>query len=138
LVQLVALFIFLTIVGSLMSGGFVQIWGDYLGLVLVVILAASLMSTGLGTLLAGIARTPEQSAIIAQLINLAMAFLGGAFGFQLPESIARFSLLYWGTNAFQKLASNQTDIWLNVLVLSAFGVVLFSIGFWFFNRRLDI
>jgi ABC-type transport system involved in multi-copper enzyme maturation permease subunit len=137
-VQLVALFIFLTIVGSLMSGGFVQIWGDHLGLVLVVILAASLMSTGLGTLLAGIARTPEQSAIIAQLINLAMAFLGGAFGFQLPESIARFSLLYWGTNAFQKLASNQTDIWLNVLVLSAFGVVLFGIGFWFFNRRLDI
>ncbi len=137
-VQLVALFVFLTIVGSIMSGGFVQIWGDYLGLVVVVLLAASLMATGLGTLLAGIARTPEQSAIIAQLINLVMAFIGGAFGFQLPEAIARFSLLYWGTNAFQKLASNQTDVGLNILVLSGFGVVLFGIGFWFFNRRLDI
>lgn len=136
--QLVALFVFLTIVGSIMSGQVVQMWGDNLLLVVVVIAAAALMSTGLGTFLAGIARTPEQSAIIAQLINLAMAFIGGAFGFQLPETIARFSLIYWGTNAFQKLAANQTDIGLNVVVLLAFGAGLFSIGFWFFNRRLDI
>jgi len=137
-VQLVALFVFLTIVGSILSGQVVQIWGDNIALVVVVIAAASLMSTGLGTLLAGIARTPEQSAIIAQLINLLMAFIGGAFGFQLPDEIARLSLIYWGSNAFQKLAANQTDVGLNILVLAVFGVVLFGIGFWFFNRRLDI
>ncbi|MBL8165373.1 MAG: ABC transporter permease [Anaerolineae bacterium] len=138
LMQMIALFVFLTLVGSLLTGQLTMIWGNNLFLVAVMLIAAAIASTGLGTLLAGIARTQEQSAIFAQLINLAMALLGGAFGFQLPEAISRFSIIYWGTNAFQKLAANQTDIGLNLLVLFGFGIGLFAIGFWFFNRRLDI
>jgi hypothetical protein len=67
-----------------------------------------------------------------------MALLGGAFGFAVPEVLARLSILYWGTNAFQKLAANQTDIGLNLVVLVAFGGILFAIGFWLFNRRLEV
>ncbi len=136
--QLVFLFVALTVIGSLMSGEVVQIWGNNLLLVGLVIAAAALAATGLGTFLAGIARTPEQSALIAQVVNIGFAILGGAFGFQLPENLARFSMIYWGTNAFQKLSANQTDIGLNLLVLVVFGVGLFGVGFWLFNRRLDI
>jgi linearmycin/streptolysin S transport system permease protein len=137
-VQLTALAVALTVVGSIMSGKLVLIWGNNLLLVGVVILCAAAAVTGLGTLLAGIARTPEQGGTIGQLINFGLAMLGGAFGFQLPEGLARFSMIYWGTNAFQKLAANQVDIGPNLLVLLAHAVILFGIGFWLFNRRLDI
>jgi ABC-2 type transport system permease protein len=136
--QLIFLFIALTVVGSILNGGFVLIWGNNLLLVFLVILGASLSATGLGTLLAGIARTPEQGQIFGSLINIGMSVLGGAFGFQLPESVAQFSILYWGTNAFQKLANGRGDIGLNLLVLALFGGVLFAVGFWFFNRRLEV
>ena len=63
---------------------------------------------------------------------------GGAFGFQLPEVVSRFSLLYWGSGAFQKLANGSTDIGLNLVVLFALGAVMFTVGFWMFNRRLDV
>lgn len=136
--QLIFLFIALTIVGSILNGSFVLIWGNNLLLVFLVILGASLAATGLGTLLAGIARTPEQGQIFGSLINIGMSVLGGAFGFQLPQSVAQFSILYWGTDAFQKLASGRGDIGLNLVVLVVFGVLLFGIGFWFFNRRLEV
>lgn len=136
--QLVFLFIALTIVASILSGGFTLIWGtDFLRVGLIILLA-SLAATGLGTLLGGVARTPEQGQIYGSLINISMSIMGGAFGFQLPREIAQFSLLYWGTDAFQKLAAGQGDITLNMLVLGGFGVALFSVGFYLFNRRLDI
>ena len=136
--QLVFLFIALTIVASILSGGFTLIWGtDFIRIGLVILLAA-LASTGLGTLLAGLAKTPEQGQIYGSLVSVAMAVLGGAFGFQLPRAVAQFSLLYWGTDAFTKLANAQGDITLNLLVLLIFGVGMFTIGFWLFNRRLNI
>ena len=138
ILQLVFLFIALTIVGSILNGGFVVIWGTNYLLIGVVIIAAALAATGLGALLAGVAKTPEQGQIYGSLINIAMAVLGGAFGFQLPEVASRFSLLYWGSGAFQKLANGSTDVGLNLLVLTVMGVVMFSIGFWLFNKRLDV
>lgn len=136
--QLVFLFIALTIVASILSGGFTLIWGtDFLRIGLVILLAA-LAATGLGTLLGGLAKTPEQGQIYGSLINIGMSVLGGAFGFQLPREVAQFSLLYWGTDAFQKLSAGQGDITLNLLVLGVVGIGLFSIGFYLFNRRLDI
>ncbi len=136
--QLIFLFVALTVVASLLNGGFLMIWGNNILLVLLVIIAAALASTGLGTLIAGIARTPEQAGIYGSVISIGMSALGGAFGFQLPASVAQFSLLYWGTDAFQKLSNGQTDILLNLAVLLAFGVVLFGIGFTLFNRRIDV
>lgn len=138
ILQLVFLFIALTIVGSVLNKGFVVIWGTNYLLIGLVIVAAALAATGLGTLLAGVAKTPEQGQIFGSLINIAMAVLGGAFGFQLPEVLSRFSLLYWGSGAFQKLANGSTDVGLNLAILTAMGVLMFVAGFWLFNRRLDI
>ncbi len=138
LFQLAALGVALTFVGSLLSGKLVLIWGANLpGLLLVMMLAAAAV-TGMGTLMAGIARTPEQSTISSQVLNLSLGLLGGGFGLQLPEALSRFSMIYWGSDAFRKLSSGRGDITLNLLVLLAHGIVLFAIGWWLFNRRLDI
>jgi ABC-type multidrug transport system permease subunit len=137
-IQLIFLFIALTIVGSILNGGLVFIWGTNFLLIGLVIIGAALASTGLGTLVAGIARTPEQGGIYGSLLNSGLALLGGAFGFQLPQSVAQFSPLWWGTDAFQKLSRGLTDVGLNIAVLGVFGIVLFFIGFYFFNRKIDI
>lgn len=138
LVQIMFLFLALTVVGSLMTGQLVFIWGNNLLLLGLVMVAAAAAATGIGVLIAGLAKTPDQGSMFAQILNLAMALLGGAFGFVPSEALSRFSLIYWGSNAFQKLAANQTDIGLNLVVLFGFFIVLFGIGFWLFNRRLDI
>jgi len=136
--QLVFLFIALTLVGSILNGGLLFIWGNNLPMIGLTILGAALAATGLGTLMAGLARTPEQGQIISQLLNIGLAALGGSFGFQLPEAASRFSVIYWGADAFRKLAAGQNDITLNLIVLFAHGIILFTVGFWFFNRRADI
>lgn len=136
--QLVFLFIALTLVASVLNGGFLLIWGNNLLLVGLVILGAALAATGLGTFIAGLAKTPEQAGIYGSVISIGLSVLGGAFGFQLPPNIAQFSLLYWGTDAFQKLSNGRTDVGLNLLVLVGFGVGLFAVGYWLFNRRLDV
>jgi ABC-2 type transport system permease protein len=136
--QLIFLFIALTLVASVLNGGFLMIWGNNLLLVGLVIIGAALAATGLGTLIAGLAKTPEQAGIYGSVINIGLSVLGGAFGFQLPPSVAQFSLLYWGTDAFQKLSNGRTDVGLNLLVLAGFGVGLFAVGYWLFNRRLDV
>lgn len=137
-VQMVFLLLALSIIASLSEGRFTFIWGnDMLSLALLVA-AVALAATGLGTLLAGLAKTPEQANIYGSVINLALALLGGAFGFALPEALSRFSMLYWGTNAFQKLAANNPDIGLNLLILLAHFVIMFGVGWWLFNRRMDV
>jgi ABC-2 type transport system permease protein len=138
LFQLMVLAVALTIVGSILSGEPTFIWGDNLLAVFLVMVAACVAVTGLGVLMAGIAKTPEQSATYGQLVNIVLALLGGAFGLQLPQTLARFSMIYWGADAFRKLSLGQGDITLNVLVLVAQGVVLFIIGWRMFDRRLDI
>jgi ABC-2 type transport system permease protein len=138
LFQLIALAIALTVVGSILSGQVVFIWGTNLLAIFIVMVAAAAAVTGLGVLMAGVAKTPEQSATYAQLINIVLALLGGAFGLQLSENLSRLSLIYWGADAFRKLSLGQGDITLNVLILVAHGVVLFVAGWWLFNRRLDI
>ncbi|MBL8156532.1 MAG: ABC transporter permease [Anaerolineae bacterium] len=136
--QLIFLFIALTLVASVLNGGFLMIWGNNLLLVGLIILGAALAATGLGTFIAGLAKTPEQAGVYGSVISIGLSVLGGAFGFQLPPSVAQFSLLYWGTDAFQKLSNGRTDVGLNLLILVGFGVGLFAVGYWLFNRRLDV
>ncbi len=138
LFQLIILALALTLVGSVLSGSLALIWGTNLPGVLLVMFMAAAAVTGLGTLMAGIARTPEESSTLSQVLNLLLGLLGGGFGFQLSESLSRFSLIYWGSDAFRKLSVGQGDITLNLLVLLAHGILLFGVGWWLFNRRLDI
>ena len=140
--QLVLLFIFLTLVGSLMSGEPQFIWGRSLGSILLVMAAISLAASGLGTLLTSLVKTPQESDFFGSIIILAMALLSGAFftveSIPVLRALSRFTLNYWGVDAFTRLSMDQTDIGLHVLVLLVFGVVTFGAGLFLFNRRLEV
>jgi ABC-2 type transport system permease protein len=137
LFQLLALVIALTIVGSLIEGRLVFIWGVNLAGLGAVLLAVSVAVSGLGMLLAGVLKGIEQANIVGSVLNIALGVLGGAFGFQLPRSVAQVSLIYWARNAFDLLASGRGDISLNVLVLLVEGAVMFAIGLVLFNCRFE-
>lgn len=133
--QLLALVFALTIVGSLIEGHLTFIWGtDVVGLGLV-LLAVAVAVSGLGILLAGVLKGIEQANIVGSVLNIALGVLGGAFGFQLPRSIAQVSLIYWARDAFDTLAAGRGDVSLNILVLFAEGIVMFVIGLFLFSRR---
>jgi ABC-2 type transport system permease protein len=137
LVQLLILVAALTIVGSLLEGRIAFIWGTDLAKLGVVLLAVGVAVSGLGILLAGVLKGIEQANTVGSVLNIALGVLGGAFGFQLPPSVAQFSLIYWARDAFDQLAAGRGDIWTNVLVLSMEGLGMFAIGLFFFIRRFQ-
>jgi len=138
LFQLAALTVSLTVVGSLLSGGLVMIWGTDLVRLGLLLVAVSMAVGGLGMLLAGVLKGVEQANIVASVLNMALGVLGGAFAFQLPASIAAFSFIYWGRQAFERLSSGNGDIALHLLVLSGQGVVMFVVGLLLFRRRFVV
>jgi ABC-2 type transport system permease protein len=137
LFQLIVLVFALTIVGSLIEGHLAFIWGTNLAKLGLVLLAVAVAVSGLGMFLAGVLKGIEQANIVGSVLNIALGVLGGAFGFQLPRSVAQVSLIYWARDAFDLLAAGRGDISLNVLVLFAEGAVLFAIGLFLFNRRFE-
>ncbi|HTX90352.1 MAG TPA: ABC transporter permease [Anaerolineales bacterium] len=138
LAQLVILMLALTAVGSLLEGRPAFIWGNNVGMLFLVLMAVSLAVSGLGVFLAGLLKDMEQAATLRQVLTMALGVLGGTFGFQLPRSVAQFSLVYWGRDAFDLLAAGHGEIWLNLLVLFVQGAVLFGIGLVFFNRKFEV
>ncbi|RMF79048.1 MAG: ABC transporter permease [Chloroflexi bacterium] len=135
-VQFAVLAIALMLVGSLLSGEFVAIWGTNIPGIVAVVLVAGLSVSGVGAIIASAIQTPEQAQVVGSVVNLAIAGLGGSFGFQVPESLQRFSLIFWGTDAFEKLSQGGGDIGLNLLILAVQGGVMFVIGLYIFKRRL--
>jgi ABC-2 type transport system permease protein len=138
LFQLIILAIALTLVGSIIEGRFVFIWGSNLIMLGLLLLSIAIAVSGLGMFLAGILKGIEQANIVGSMLNMALGVLGGAFGFQLARSVAQFSLVYWARNAFDLLAAGRGDISLNILVLFVEGAVLFGIGLLLFNRRFEV
>ncbi len=138
IMQLLVLMLALTAVATIASGTPTMIWGTHFGLLLVTVLLVSLSVSGIGVLIVGVARTPEQVQIVGPLVNTLLGMLGGSFGFSLPPSLSKLSLIYWGTSAFEKLASGQADIGINLLMLALQGLFFFVVGSWFFRRRLNL
>ena len=136
--QILILLAALTIVASAVVGQPKLIWGSNIAVILGVTLALSLCVSGLGVFVVGLAKTPEQVVLFGPVINISLAVLGGSFGFALPDRAAQFSLIYWGVDAYTKLANAQADIAVNLLVLFAQGAVLFLLGAWLFKRRLNL
>jgi ABC-type Na+ efflux pump permease subunit len=137
LFQLLALAVALTVVGSLIEGRPTFIWGANLPMLGLVFVAVAMAVSGLGMLLAGVLKGVEQANIVGSVLNIALGVLGGAFGFELPRSVAAVSLIYWARNAFETLATGRGTVTLNVLVLSVEGVALFAIGLFLFNRKFE-
>lgn len=136
--QILILVVALSLIGSIMEGKPLLIWGTNLLAVAVMLASVTLAVSGFGMLMAGIARTPEQGQVLGGVMTMALAILGGTFGFVLPKEIGMFSFIYWGRTAFEKMAAGQGDILLNVVVLVVEGVVLFTIGVLLFNRRFEV
>jgi ABC-2 type transport system permease protein len=136
--QLLALVLALTIVGSAIEGHLVFIWGTDLVKLGLVLLSVAFAVSGLGMLLAGVLRGIEQANVVGSVLNIALGVLGGAFGFQLPRSVAQVSLIYWARDAFDILAAGRGDVTLNILVLFVEGAVMFVIGLILFNRRFEV
>ncbi|MFQ3568643.1 MAG: ABC transporter permease [Aggregatilineales bacterium] len=141
LVQLALLFIALTLISSLITGRLELIWGPNLLAVLAVGAAVAIAASGLGTLVAALVRTPEQGNVIGGVIAIMFGLFGGAFfdvqSIPALQPISQLTINYWGVNAFMKLSTGSLDILLNLAVLLIFGFVLFTAGFFAFNRRLS-
>lgn len=136
-VQVGLLLLTMTLIASLVMGEALFIWGNNIPLLLLFTLAVGLAVSGLGVFVIGLAKNAEQAQIFGTLTALGMAMLGGAFGFQLP-GIEQFSIIYWGVDGYSKLSGGSTDIMQNMLILLAVGSVLFVIGAWLFNRRVEV
>lgn len=136
--QLVLLVLALTLVGGLLEGHPVFIWGNNLPLLVALILAVSIAVSGLGMLLAGVLKGIEQANIVMSVLNIALGVLGGAFGFQLPATFSSVSFIYWARSAFDTLAAGRGDVTINLLVLVVQGVAFFAIGLVLFNRKFEV
>ena len=137
-VQLTVLLLALLVIASIIEGQLVLIWGTNLLALVAVVLALALSVAGLGILMTSLARTPEQVGPLGAVINIIMVAVGGGFGFAPVFPLAYFSLVYWGMDAFMKLATGNADILLNLLVLTLEGGLLFAIGMFLFNRRVEV
>jgi hypothetical protein len=89
-------------------------------------------------LIVGLAASSEQVQLIGPLITLVLGAMGGTFGMLVPAGFARFSPTWWGIEALRKLASNEVDIGLNLLVLFAVGALFAGLGTFFFRRRMEL
>lgn len=136
--QILILMAALTLIASAVLGAPTFIWGTNIAAVLAVTAALALCVSGLGVFVVGLAKTPEQVQLFGPMINISLAVLGGAFGFALPEQAARFSLIYWGVDAYVDLSLSQPDVSLNILVLFCQGIALFLLGTWLFKRRIEL
>lgn len=136
--QLLILLLAFTTIASLVEGKPIFIWGSNLPALLVVVLGLSLFTTGMGVLIVGLAQSPEQVQLIGPLITLALGALSGTFGALVPANFARFSPTWWGLEAMRKLASNEIDIGVNLLVLFGVGIVFAALGTFFFRRRMGL
>ncbi|RMG75474.1 MAG: ABC transporter permease [Chloroflexi bacterium] len=136
--QLSIMLLALTLVSSLLTGTLTNIWGTNIIGIITVVLALSFAATGIAMLLAGFTTTPEQAGPIGGVINIVLAMLGGAFGVTFGPPLSYLSLIYWGTNALDKLSAGSTDILLNLIILLGQGVLFFGIGLILFNRRAEV
>ncbi len=136
--QLLTLLFALAIITMLVEQDLTFIWGNNLFALLLVVLGLALFTTGLGVLIVGLASSSEQVQLIGPLITLLLGGLSGSFGFVLPRQIAQLSPIWWGVDAMRKLAANESDIGLHLLVLFAVGIFFASVGTFFFRRRMDL
>jgi ABC-type multidrug transport system permease subunit len=100
---------------------------------------------GLGTLITGLVKSEEQANVIGSAVIIVMGLLSGTFfpvqaleAMPFVKFLPYLTLNYWAVDGFLTLAVGQTGILLNVGLLLLLGAVMFIIGWWAFNRQLDI
>ena len=107
----------------------------------VVSLAAAATATGLGVLVASLARTEAQVGGLAVLLLLTLSALGGCFvpRFIMPEWLQTIGLVTphaWALDAYQDLlvrGYGLLEVLPKVGALAVFAIVFFVIGVWRFR-----
>lgn len=135
-VQVAFLVACLTLLASVLGGAFQFIWGTNIFGILAAIIATALGTAGIGSITAAVAKSAEQAGVIGSIVAIFSALFGGAFGFSLPSVLANLSIVYWGSDTFNKLAAGDNGIVLNLLVMALYGAVTFAIGFALFRSRI--
>lgn len=136
--QLTVLFLAFTIVASVVEGKPIFLFGSNLPLLAATILAISIFVSSVGVLVVGLASTPAQVQTFGPILSMAFGALGGAYGFRLPPEIAAISPVWWGSEALQRLAANETNIGMPLGVLLGLGLIFLAIGTVFFKRRMEL
>jgi ABC-type Na+ efflux pump permease subunit len=137
LLQVALLLVALTLVASFVMGEALFIWGNNIPLLFLLTLVLGFAVGGLGVFVIGIAKSPAQANIFGSLAAMGMAILGGSFGFSVGDA-EKLSIIYWGRSAYSALSAGNNDIGLNLLILLLVGSILFAIGVWFFNKRVEV
>lgn len=125
-------------VSSLLFG--MNLGYSFSGLV-AVSLAAAATSTGLGIMVAALARTEAQVGGLTVLLLLSLSALGGCFipRFVMPSWLRVVGLVTphaWALDAYQDLlvrGYNFSEVLPKIGVLGAFAVIFFGIGVWRFR-----
>ncbi|MBX3083421.1 MAG: ABC transporter permease [Anaerolineae bacterium] len=138
--QLLVLIVLMAIISPLF-GTKIPVWGTNPVAVVLMALITTAAATGLGSILAAVARTAEQADVYGSALLTLMGLLGGAF-FDLSNIpglgiASRLTLNYWATNGFSTLArtNDLVSVLPNLLVLLIYFVVGFGIAVVLFNRR---
>ncbi|MCX6047878.1 MAG: ABC transporter permease [Chloroflexi bacterium] len=117
-------------------------WGDPLAVALLAIVTV-LAFTGLGLLIATVARDQSQANTLATTINLIFSLVGGSL---IPmdrfpawlQRIAQLTPNYWGMAGFTKLAIGQglPALTTEISALTIISVFLFGVGLLLYRRRV--
>ncbi len=131
----------LLIAGALLFG---LRWGNP-GAVAVLAIAVIFAFSGLGLLLATIAKNEEQANTIGTFVILVLMMVGGNFvsADNFPHwltTIAKITPNYWSMAGFAKLWQGQSlpDILPELLALALFSVALFGAGLALYRRRVQV
>ena len=138
LFQLLLLLIALSLFASLIEGRLFFLWGVSLPALFAILLPLTLAVAGLGVVLVSLVQRAVQVGAVGALVNVVLAMLGGAFGFDVPEPFSWLSPVYWGVEGMSRLAFGDAALGLHALVLTAQGLALFGVGLWLFRRRVVV
>lgn len=120
------------------------ILSDNAWLLLLVSIALSLMAISFALLIATLVKTHEQASSIGGAINLLMGALGGVMVpvFVMPQTmqtLAQFSPMNWGLEAFLEILLRQGDlssVLPYIMQLTGLSLVLFMVAYAQLKRRL--
>ncbi|MBX3063532.1 MAG: ABC transporter permease [Anaerolineae bacterium] len=141
LFQLSVLIVLMSLLSPIL-GAKQAVWGnDPLAIALLTVITV-LGATGLGSLIAALARTPEQANTYGSAFLTLQGLVGGAFFnvWTVPVlgTLTKFTINYWAVEGYTKLANGGglADVLPNMAALLVFFVVGFGIAIFLFNRRI--
>jgi ABC-2 type transport system permease protein len=141
LFQLLVLIVLMALINPAL-GNPTAVWGNNPLLIVLLAVVTTAAATGIGSLIAALAKTSEQANAYGGAFLTLMGLLGGAF-FDLSNIpvlgvVTRFTMNFWATNGFSTVArgGDFMAILPNMIVLLVIYVVGFSIAIVLFNRRV--